>query len=54
MGLMLTAVAVGFVLLFTFRAMRIFLLRSAAALLGLIIALLRLIGPSTPAFRQTL
>jgi hypothetical protein len=51
---MLTAIAVGFLLLFAFRAVRIVLLRSAAALLGLIISVLRFFAPSTPPCRPTL
>lgn len=50
---MLLGAAIGILLLFAFRAVRIFLLRSAAALLGLIIAVLRCFTPSTSAFRQT-
>ncbi len=54
MGSMLTAIAVGFLLLFAFRAVRIVLLHSAAALLGLIILVLRFFAPPTSLSRPTL
>lgn len=44
----------GMLVLLAFRAIRIILLRSAAALLGMIAAILRWLAPATAASRPTL